>query len=493
MIPVTLLAPHPGNQRKDLKISPAFLASISGAGVVVPLRVTSREDGEDGFWVIDGHRRLSAAVTAGLEEVPCDLAADRTGDLAGQYLDMVTTSRHREQLRPIEEADALFAAHQAGASRTRIRRNAGLTPGEVTAALTAGKLTGPARDAATARDLTLDELVILAEFDSDEAAVIRLTRAAVTGRIEYEAELIRAERADLAEEQRLSAELAAAGVAASDSLPAGAALLTSLRDGDAELTPGSHAGCPGHAAWLRSWAPTTAAWYCADPDTHGHTPLWQQVPPAGPAGTDDASGGAGQDRDARRLVLSGNRAWKAAGEVRRRWLVTVLSRRTAPAEVTRFLAGQLILVPEPLHSGLAQAWSRSLFTDLAGGRTAQDLAGAASTCPPGQLPLLMLVPVAAAYEQAMTEGEQAKATWREGRFSPCPRDRAGQWLTFLASLGYQLSGIEQAVADGTAWAGDDTPGTGTAGGSSPAAGDGQPGTDGESSPADARDAGQAAA
>jgi len=128
--------------------------------------------------VIDGHRRLSAAITAGLDQVPCDLAADRAGDLAGQYLDMVTTSRHREQLRPIEEADALFAAHQAGASRTRMRKTAGLTPGEVTAALAAGKLTGLAREAAAARDLTLDELVILAEFDGDEAAVTRLTRAA---------------------------------------------------------------------------------------------------------------------------------------------------------------------------------------------------------------------------------------------------------------------------------------------------------------------------
>jgi hypothetical protein len=47
-----------------------------------------------------------------------------------------------------------------------------------------------------------------------------------------------------------------------------------------------------------------------------------------------------------------------------------------------------------------------------------------------------------------------RATWREDRYSPCPRRAAGKYLAFLASLGYQLAPIEQAVADGVPYAGD---------------------------------------
>jgi hypothetical protein len=84
------------------------------------------------------------------------------------------------------------------------------------------------------------------------------------------------------------------------------------------------------------------------------------------------------------------------------------------------------------------------------------VAGACDTTAAGRLPLLMLGPLATAYEQAMTEGE-GKNTWRLDRYSPCSRQEAGRYLAFLGSVGYELSGIEQAVADGVAWAGDTEP------------------------------------
>ena len=65
----------------------------------------------------------------------------------------------------------------------------------------------------------------------------------------------------------------------------------------------------------------------------------------------------------------------------------------------------------------------------------------------------MLGPVVTAFEQAMTEGE-GRNTWRLDRYSPCPRDEAGRYLTFLGTLGYQLSDIERAVAAGEPYTGD---------------------------------------
>ena len=71
VIPVSLLTAHPGNVRRDLDLTPDFVASIAANGVLVPLRITRGTDGA--FRVIDGHRRLAAAIQAGLADVPPSL------------------------------------------------------------------------------------------------------------------------------------------------------------------------------------------------------------------------------------------------------------------------------------------------------------------------------------------------------------------------------------------------------------------------------------
>jgi ParB family chromosome partitioning protein len=75
MLPAAQLRPHPGNPRHDLGLTGDFLASARNDGVLVPLRVVP--DGLEGWWVIDGHRRLEAARQAGETEVPCAIAAGR--------------------------------------------------------------------------------------------------------------------------------------------------------------------------------------------------------------------------------------------------------------------------------------------------------------------------------------------------------------------------------------------------------------------------------
>ena len=152
-------------------------------------------------------------------------------------------------------------------------------------------------------------------------------------------------------------------------------------------------------------------------------------------------------------MVQGNRAWRAAAEVRTRWLATHLfTRRTAPREAAQFVARQLLAMPDPLRSGLASAHSLASFSEITG-RDDRDWAGICDTATVGRLPLVMLAPVVAAYEHAMSEGE-GKNTWRAGRYSPCPREQATGYLRFLASIGYQLSAIEQAVAGLAAYTGE---------------------------------------
>ncbi len=127
-------------------------------------------------------------------------------------------------------------------------------------------------------------------------------------------------------------------------------------------------------------------------------------------------------------------------------------RRTVPREAAHFIARQLLTMPDPLRSGLAGAHHRVLFTEITG-QPADKWEEACDTAAAARLPLLMLAPIVTAYEQAMTEGE-GKNTWRTDRYSPCPRQAAGRYLSFLASLGYPLSDVEQAVADGIPYTGD---------------------------------------
>ena len=140
----------------------------------------------------------------------------------------------------------------------------------------------------------------------------------------------------------------------------------------------------------------------------------------------------------------------------KRWLATVLfPRRTAPREAAPFIAGQLLAMPDPLRSGLAAAPGRELFREITG-QPAARLLQICETTAANRIPLLMLGPVVTAYEQALTEGD-GKNTWRTDRYAPCPRREAGRYLAFLASIGYRLSVIEQALADDRPYTGDTPP------------------------------------
>jgi ParB-like chromosome segregation protein Spo0J len=496
MIAVDKLTAHPGNVRENLDLTPEFCASVAENGVRIPLLITT--DTDDGYRVIEGHRRLAAAVKAGLAEVPYDLDGERAGDEAGQYLDMVTanSAAYRRNFTPLEEATALFAAHEAGATRTRIRKVTGRRADQVKTALAAGGLSAGTREQVGGldRQLTLDELALLAEFDSEPEALEQLLHAVASGYpLEHVAERIRQEQAEAAEHERVRADLEAAGVAVTGQIVPGSSLLASLVHDGEDLTPDSHQDCPGHGAFFRSHDLRTPVFYCADPAAHGHSYRWAQNTPSAPApiasdGSDGIAippgtveigdtGGLPPDgripepipdpaaEQARRLVTEGNRAWAAAAEVRKRWVQQLLWRRTAPKAVTRFVAEQLLTMPDALRRGLPAAAGRLTFIELTG-KPLEAVLRDCDTYPPARLPLLILTPIAIAYESEIAGDGDRRNTWRTDRWAPCSRKEAGRWLTFLAGLGYELSAIERAVARDLPYEGEDTPGepeTGSAG------------------------------
>jgi len=469
-LPVSELAAHPGNVREDLALTPEFCASIANCGVRVPLLVTRMDDGT--YRVIEGHRRLAAAVKAGLETVPCDVDPSRGEDEAGQYLDMLlaNSDAYRRNFAAVEEAAALFAAHEAGASRTRLRKATGRKAEEIKTALKAARISPQTRDAAgdLARQLSLDDLALLAEFNDDPGAISRILDAIHRGdNPEYVAERIRQDRAEATEHQQRLDELRAADTPITDTLPAGAVRLADLLHDGGDLTVEAHASCPGRGAYFYPFNLAQPIHYCTNPEKYGHTGVRMLVRPIpsnadssegtgdGPAaGSSSISSAEETALHTRRLVIEGNKAWQAAAEVRRRWLANVLfARRNAPREVAQFVARQLLTMAEPLRTSLTSAPGRESFTEITRQNAGQWLE-ICDTTTAARLPLLMLAPIATTYEQAMTEG-LGRATWRtDNIYSPCPRAEAGRYLSFLASLGYKLAPIEQAVADDVPYTGD---------------------------------------
>jgi ParB family chromosome partitioning protein len=288
MIGVDQLTAHPGNVRADLDLSAEFCASVAEVGVRIPLLVTQAGD-DGGYRVIEGHRRLAAAVKAGLPEVPCVVDPGRADDQAGQFLDMVVANSggYRRNFTPAEEVAALFAAHEAGATRTRIRRATGRKADEVKTALRAGRISAGTREqmAGAAGQLSLDDLALVAEFDGDTDAVAKILEALRHGyTAEYVAERIRQDRAEAAEHERLRVELEAAGTPVTGELPAGAARLVSLTHDGEDVTPEGHAGCPGRGVFFPSWNLLQAVHYCSAPAEHGHASRHQFLASPGQGG-----------------------------------------------------------------------------------------------------------------------------------------------------------------------------------------------------------------
>jgi ParB family transcriptional regulator, chromosome partitioning protein len=464
VIAIGLLTAHPGNVRRDIRLDQEFLDSITELGILTPLRITPAEGGV--YRVIEGHRRLAAAEQLGLTEVPFDLAADREGDEAGQFLDMYATNHHRKGLSTLEEADALFGASANGASKRRIRKATGLSPDEVASALKAGGMSGLAREtvAAFGQSISLDQAALFAEFQDDDMAVNQIMTDICNGRTgQHVAERLRQERADETAREQLIAQLAADGYGIADEYPGVGLLLTYLNHDAQDLTPETHATCPGRAVYLSSYNPPIVTHFCADPDSYGHAPrssgsALPDLSGSGTTGSDGASTPPGLDTapapdPARRLVIEGNKAWTAAANVRRRWLASsLLARRTTPREAMPFITAQLLEMPAPVRDAITHASRSSLFQEITGGSIRHD--ENTGTWPAGRLPVAVLAVIAASYEERM-DGDQGRFTWRtDRRFTQCPRDDAGAYFRFLASVGYELSPIEQAVADGVPYTGD---------------------------------------
>lgn len=104
-LPISQLHPFEGHpfQVQDNEEMDALVESIQAGGILTPLIVRPLEGKENAYEVISGHRRLHAAIKAGMETVPAFITPMNRDAAA---IALVDSNLHREHILPSEKAFA---------------------------------------------------------------------------------------------------------------------------------------------------------------------------------------------------------------------------------------------------------------------------------------------------------------------------------------------------------------------------------------------------
>jgi ParB family chromosome partitioning protein len=154
------LKPAPGFRKVDTK-DPAFLVltnSIKEHGVLQPVTVK-------GGKVISGRRRLEAAKSAGLKQIPA-IHVEAGADNAETLIAFVNNV-HRKNLNPIEEAKALSALVNKGVvkNRSELAKVLGVTPAAITQKLAVMELSAGLKKALTENRISATAAIELKDAD----------------------------------------------------------------------------------------------------------------------------------------------------------------------------------------------------------------------------------------------------------------------------------------------------------------------------------------
>ncbi|MGP8060671.1 MAG: ParB/RepB/Spo0J family partition protein [Acidimicrobiales bacterium] len=432
---------NPDNARKPKANREALAASIRSLGVLQPPLVREELDGT--LVLVAGERRKYSAIAAGLATIPVHVRHGMSA--VHQVAGMLVENHDREDLTPVEFASGLQQlAGMEGVTTKAITEMTGVKAAEVKRAVKVAS-SEVASAVAERHGLTLEQAVVLAEFEDDKGAVILLTQTALKTpeRWPHVVRQLRQDRDDARAVAALTAELEAAGTTVVELrngywLPEGAVWLDELTppEGRKVVTEAQHRGCPGHAAAVVDGDEGyEAAYLCLDAQGNGHTSESRVLGTTGSAKSE--SGGMTDEQKAeRRAVIANNKAWPLAVEVRREFVGTLLARKSAPKGMLRYVTEAILSDPAVPNLGDDQALA-ALVGQESDGPSWDHQVGRALAAQAGdaRLPLVLFAQVASAIEAS----NQDKGAWRR------PGESLALYLGYLAGCGYGLSDVEQLV------------------------------------------------
>ena len=170
MLPLEWLAHHPDNPRKELGNLTELAASIRESGIMQNLTVVPRHDGEQGYFVVIGNRRMEAAKIAGLKQAPVVIS---DMDYKTQLATMMAENMQRADLTLLEQAQGVQQMLDLGMEIGEIARKTGLRKDSVKRRRLLSKYDPQLAAAAIAKGGTLLDFCELEKVE-DESARIRL-------------------------------------------------------------------------------------------------------------------------------------------------------------------------------------------------------------------------------------------------------------------------------------------------------------------------------
>lgn len=210
-VPVTHIDANPDNPRHDLGDLTELEASIRQVGILQPLVVRPNGTG-DSYQLIAGHRRLAAAIRAGLNEVPVTTveADDRTA-LAMALIENL----QRQDIDPIDEAVAYRKLRDFGWKQNDIAKRISRSPSHISKRIRLLELPETAQEAIRGGDLNIE----LAYEVAKAAKEHKLDLGAVTDQLldigpwdrEHELDRIVADAAEQTRLEEKAGELEARG------------------------------------------------------------------------------------------------------------------------------------------------------------------------------------------------------------------------------------------------------------------------------------------
>lgn len=436
----TKLQVNPANVRRKTKGIAELAASIAKVGVQVPLTV--RSNGSDGtFVIVAGERRALAAVKAGVTTVPVIVRSYDDGREA-ELTTMLVENLHREGLTPADEAKGFEQLAAFGLPIEDIAQLTGRDAKRVGAGLTVAK-SEKVGDVAAKHDLTLEQLAAITEVEDDEDDVARLVETAEEMPDDFEHELarLRLDRRRRAERQAEVDKLTAAGVKITTKAPSynfgkGVCRLDRLTDANGKkLTPAAHKTCPGHCAFVsdRGYGDRKPVFACANPEKNGHKDHAGKTPAKATRSSTQSAAAKKKEDEAKQRREDDEQLLDAATEVRRRFIKELLARKTPPKGLLAFAVPMLLEFSEYFEYEDA-----AMIKELTGITGQQGLLQLTTNASDARLQVVLLAKIACSVELDWDIELLDPPRWRGNKSE-------ARWLQFLATIGYQISDIEQRI------------------------------------------------
>lgn len=419
------------NVRRDAALTPDFVKSIKELGVLEPVIAHRKDDGT--VHVLMGQRRTLAAVEAGRGTIPVMVVA--SPEEADRIVTQVVENIQRTELSDADEADAYHQLSLIGVSAAAIAKKTGRTKAIVEGALKAKASTAGTK--ALHDGYTIEQALVLAEFESDEEATAEL-ESVIQDEPEYldhAAQKLRDERERQHKRAELIASLEAEGKTHVESCgyysESDTIRIDALTRSDGEPATGEDA----NAFTIDRWDETelgVTGW-----KELGFTPKYERS--TGSSGSDGARSGpmTEEEKAERKTLIANNKAMESATTVRREWVKTLLSRKTAPKGWQYFTVHAITHHPE-----VASGYNGKVAAEMIGAKfedsdrwawnPLRDHIAASKARP--EISLIALV--CAGYEKTIV-----KDSWRSAS------ERHAGYLGQLMAWGYTPAEVEQIILD----------------------------------------------